>query len=353
MKPSIKIGSQVLKADSTPYIIAEIGVNHGGSIDLAKKLIDLAKEGGADAAKFQTYKAERLASKNSPSYWDTNEESTKSQYELFSKFDSFDEKEYFSLYEHCKKSEIDFISTPFDHVSVDLLDEILSFYKISSSDITNIPLLEHIAKKGKPIVLSTGASSLKEIDYAIEKIELAGGKDIALLHCILNYPTPDKDANLLMIRSMKEYYNTKIIGYSDHTLPDSTMSVLTTAYLLGAVIIEKHFTHDKTLPGNDHYHAMDLYDLKNFKKQINYLQMICGRYHEKTNIPSESISRQNARRSLVIKNDIKKGDVIKESDLICKRPGNGISPVYIKRVIGSKLSRDLKFDDIIQWSDLE
>ena len=260
-----------------------------------------------------------LLQKNSPSYWDTNEESTKSQYELFSKFDSFEEKDYFSLYEHCKKSEIDFISTPFDHLSVDFLDEYLSFYKISSSDITNIPLLEHIAKKGKPIVLSTGASSLKEIDYAINKIEIAGGKDIALLHCILNYPTPNKDANLLMIKSMKEYYNTKIIGYSDHTLPDSTMSVLTTACLMGAVIIEKHFTHDKTLPGNDHYHAMDVDDLKNFKKQIDYLKVICGNYQEKTNIPSESISRKNARRSLVLKKDIQKGDVIKENDLICKR----------------------------------
>ena len=204
MKNSISLGKVNVCQNSLPYLIAEIGVNHEGSLDTARKLIDLAKEGGANAAKFQTYKANTLASKNSPSYWDTKKERTKSQYELFSKYDSFGEKEYYSLYLHCKENDIEFISTPFDHYSVDYLDQYMSFYKISSSDITNIPLLEYIGKKGKPIILSTGASYLDEINLAINKIQSCGSSDIALLHCILNYPTPNKDANLNMISSKKD-----------------------------------------------------------------------------------------------------------------------------------------------------
>ena len=281
MQASITLGERVINQNSNPYIIAEIGVNHGGSIDLARTLIDLAKEGGADAAKFQTYKANTLASKNSPSYWDTSKEKTNSQYELFSKYDSFGEKEFELLYLHCKENNIEFISTPFDHYSVDYLNNFMPFFKISSSDITNIPLLKHIANKNKPIILSTGASNLEEIDFAIKNIESCGNNNLALLHCILNYPTPDKDANLNMISFMRNYYKSKIIGYSDHTLPDMNMRVLTSAYLLGAVIIEKHFTYDKNLPGNDHYHAMDLNDLKNFKKQIKFINEIKGNYSKK------------------------------------------------------------------------
>ena len=339
--------------DSAPYIIAEIGVNHEGNLDLAKKLIDLAKEGGANAAKFQTYKANTIASKNSPSYWDLSKEKTKSQYELFLKYDSFGEKEYSILHDHCKENQIDFISTPFDHVSVEFLDNILPFYKISSSDITNIPLLELISTKNKPILLSTGASSIQEIDFALTKMENAGAKEISLLHCILNYPTSYENANLQMINYMRNYYQNRLIGYSDHTLPDELMTVLSTAYMMGAVIIEKHFTHDKTLPGNDHYHAMDINDLKIFKKQISYLETIKGNYKQKTDIPSERLSRENARRSLVINKDLQAGDVLRKSDLICKRPGNGISPIDIEKIIGFKLIKSLKNDEILRWEHLE
>lgn len=352
MESSIILGKTKIYQNSSPYIIAEIGVNHEGDINQAKKLIDLAKEGGANAAKFQTYKANTIASKNSPSYWDTSKESTKSQYELFLKYDSFGEREYYSLYEHCKSNEIDFISTPFDHFSVDFLDEILPFYKISSSDITNIPLLEYISSKKKPIVLSTGASSINEINLALTKMEEAGANNIALLHCILNYPTSYENANLEMIKHMKNTYEERIIGYSDHTLPDSSMSVLSAAFLLGAVIIEKHFTHDKTLPGNDHYHAMDINDLKIFKERLKFLQTIKGNYSNKTDIPSEQISRKNARRSLVINKDLSAGVILKKSDLICKRPGNGISPIDIDKVVGCKINKKLKNDDILNWNDL-
>ena len=256
------------------------------------------------------------------------------------------------LHEHCKNNEIDFISTPFDHFSVDFLDEILPFYKISSSDITNIPLLEYISSKNKPVVLSTGASSINEINFALTKMEKAGANNIALLHCILNYPTSYENANLEMIKHMKNTYEKRIIGYSDHTLPDRSMTVLSTAFLLGAVIIEKHFTHDKSLPGNDHYHAMDINDLKNFKERLKFLEIIKGNYSNKTNIPSEQISRKNARRSLVINKDLSAGVTLKKSDLICKRPGDGISPLDIDKVVGCKINKNLKNDDILNWHDL-
>lgn len=353
MSSSILLGNTKVTQESSPYIIAEIGVNHEGDIDLGKKLIDLAKEGGANAAKFQTYKANTIASKNSPSYWDISKEKTKSQYELFLKYDSFNEKEYYILHDHCKQNQIDFISTPFDHDSVEFLDNILPFYKISSSDITNIPLLELISTKNKPIILSTGASSIEEIDLALKKMENAGAKEIALLHCILNYPTLYKNANLQMIKYMRNYYKNRIIGYSDHTLPDKSMTVLSTAYLMGAVIIEKHFTHDKSLPGNDHYHAMDIKDLKEFKNQINYLEIIKGNYKQKKDIPSEHISRENARRSLVINKDLHIGHVLRKSDLICKRPASGISPIDIDKIIGCKIKKNLKNDEILHWEHIE
>ena len=156
-----------------------------------------------------------------------------------------------------------------------------------------------------------------------------------------------------MIKYMRNYYQKRLIGYSDHTLPDKSMSVLTTAYLMGAVIIEKHFTHDKSLPGNDHYHAMDIEDLKQFKKQIDYLELIKGNYKKKIDIPSELISRENARRSLVINKDLKAGDVLRKSDLICKRPGSGISPIDIDKIIGCKIKKSLKNDEILRWEYID
>ena len=203
---NLKIGNRILKEGCDPYIIAEIGVNHEGDFEKAKKLIYEAKEGGADAAKFQSYKASTLASKNSPSYWDTNKEKTKSQYELFKKFDSFNEKEYVALAEFCNSIDISFLSTPFDNESIDYLYPLVPFYKIASADITNVPFLRKVAKKNKPIILSTGASNLDEINFAIKTIKDCKNNEIGLLHCILNYPTNNIDANLSMITSLKEKY---------------------------------------------------------------------------------------------------------------------------------------------------
>ena len=349
---SIRLGKRIIHDNSTPYIIAEIGVNHECSILKAKKLILKAKEGGADAAKFQTYKAELITSKNSPSYWDTTKEKTKSQYKLFKKFDQFNESEYFELYKYCKDINIDFASTPFDHKAVDMLNPLVSYFKISSSDITNFPLLKKIASKNKPVLLSTGASSMMEIKDAINFLRKNKCNKIVIMHCILNYPTLDEDANLGMIKDLKKEFPDNVIGYSDHTLPNPEMQNIVIASALGAKVIEKHFTLNKKLKGNDHYHSMDFNDLKNLRKRLTLTKKILGKSN-KTYLKSEINSRKFARRSLVCTKDLTKNYKITKIDIICKRPGTGISPIDLKKVIGKRLKKNVKEDHILQWADFK
>ncbi len=333
-----------------PYVIAEIGVNHEGSMQTAKKLVDEAKEGGADAVKFQSYKAETLASKDSPSYWDTTKEPTTSQYKLFKKHDSFWINEMEELKEYCDSVDIEFMSTPFDIESADFLNDMMDVYKISSSDITNKPFIEYICKFNKPIILSTGASSLHEIQEAVSWIEKFGNS-LSLLHCVLNYPTPDENANLGMILDLKQKFPDKIIGYSDHTLPKD-MKVCEMATMLGCVIIEKHFTNDKTLPGNDHYHAMDKEDLKIYRKNLERTFEILGSFKVEA-LEDEALSRANARRSLVALIDIPKGKIIEKNDLTFKRPAFGVSPKFIDDIVGQKAGQNIKEDDVLKWNMFE
>lgn len=336
-----------------PYVIAEIGVNHEGSVDQARRLIDLAAEGGADAAKFQTYKADRLASKDSPAYWDTTKEPSPSQYQLFKKYDRFNRGDYEALAHHCEVTGIDFLSTPFDDEAVDYLEPLMPFFKIASADLTNIPFLRKVGQKGKPVVLSTGASSLGEIDLAVSTLEDAGAPSVALLHCVLNYPTPNDQAHLAMIRGLSRSYPDRLIGYSDHTVPDSFMTSLISAYLLGARVLEKHFTYDKTLPGNDHYHAMDVTDLKRFMTHLHEVKTLLGEETVRRPLPSEQISRNNARRSIVMRRSVSRGYRLTESDLTYKRPGTGISPLHWDEVIGKRTTRTLESDQVLQWGDIE
>ncbi len=340
-----------LKKNKRPFIIAEVGVNHECSIVKAKKLILNAKKAGADAVKFQTYKAELIASKNSPAYWDTKKEKSKNQYELFKKYDQLNIEDYQKLSTICKKNKIIFTSTPFDLQAVDDLDPLLKFYKISSSDITNFPLIEKISKKNKPVVLSTGASNIHEITEAIKILKKNLKKEIVIMHCILCYPTKNDDANLGMIKDLEKKFKECIIGYSDHTLPNKKMSNLTTAFLLGAKVIEKHFTLNKKMKGNDHYHSMDLKDLKEFNVELSRLTTVIGSF-EKKMIPNEIKSKKYARRSLVLKNLLKKNDIIKKNNLIAKRPGVGISPVNLNLILGKKVNKDLPEDHILTWNDV-
>lgn len=329
---------------SKPYIIAEIGVNHEGSMHLAKKLIDDAKEGGAHAVKFQTYKAETLASRHSPAYWDLSKEPTESQFKLFKKHDSFWKEEMQELKNYCDDCEIEFMSTPFDLESAKFLNEMMDVFKISSSDITNKPFIEYICGFGKPIILSTGASDLIEIQNAVGWINQFN-VPLVLLHCVLNYPTPDENANLGMISSLVREFPENIIGYSDHTLPND-MKICEVATLLGANIIEKHFTHDKSLPGNDHYHAMDKEDLRLFCSNLNRLFTVLGSFEIKA-LPDETISRLNARRSLVAKRDIPRGKIIEHEDLTYKRPAHGICPSKIDNIIGKEAQIDIAEDEVL------
>ena len=346
-----KFNFKKISKSTKPFFIAEIGVNHEGSIYKAKKLIEAAANGGADAVKFQTYKAEKIAIKKSPYYWDIKKENTKSQFDLFSKYDVFDFKEYKILSEYSKKKNVQFLSTPFDLDAVDFLNPLVKMFKISSSDITNFPLLEKVSSKKKPIILSTGASSIPEIKTAV-KILKKKIKKIVLMHCILNYPTKDNDANLSMITSLQKEFPDCVSGYSDHTLPSNDMQNLTTAYLLGAKVIEKHFTLSKKMLGNDHYHSLNKKDLILFNKKINFIRTTLGS-NQKHYLKSELKSRRNARRSIVLNTNLSKGKKIKTEHLICKRPGIGLSPQNWNKVVGQFLKKDLKEDHVLRWSDIK
>ena len=343
-----------------PFLIAEIGVNFYdiaekegiSDMDAAKLMIDEAKSCGVDAVKFQSYKAETIASRNSPAYWDLSEEPTTSQFELFKKFDKFGADEYRELADYCKDVGIMFLSTPFDFDSVDYLDEFMDIYKISSSDLTNIPFIKYIAGKNKPILLSTGASTMREIKQAVSVIEEVSTVDIAVMHCVLSYPTAYEDANLLMIKDLANNFPDYEIGYSDHTKPDEDMVVLTTAYNYGATILEKHFTLDKTLKGNDHYHAMDPGDVSIFRKNVEFLSKINGSVNKQPLI-CESSARKEARRSIVAKKDIKKGEIISRSNITFKRPGTGISPAEVDSILGKTASEDICEDTLIDFEMLK
>lgn len=349
--PQVRLGSRLLAPGGKPYVIAEIGVNHGGDLGLAKRLVRLAAEGGASAAKFQSYKADRIASKHSPAYWDTTKEPTESQFELFRKYDKFGAGEFRALADCCGDAQIDFISTPFDAEAVEFLDPLVPFFKVASADLNNVPLLRQIASKRKPVVLSTGASNLDEIGTAVAILNQSGAKDVVLLHCVLNYPCANRNAHINMIKGLQRAFPANVVGYSDHTLPDERMLVLTAAWLSGALVLEKHFTHDKMLPGNDHYHAMDVDDLKKLAENIELLGDVLGE-ENKTALAAEALAREHARRSIVIDRTLKAGHVITERDVTCKRPAHGISPASWDQVIGRRIRRDLDEDHVLQWDDL-
>lgn len=315
-----------------PLLIAEIGVNYYDIAiqknitpqSAAKLMIAEAKRSGVDIVKFQTYKAEKLAAQNSPAYWDLTEEKTKSQIELFNKYDKFTYNDYSVLAEYCEGLEIEFMSTAFDVDSAESINRLVKRHKIASADITNLELLKKIACFRKPIIMSVGASSLLEIDYAIKFLMENGANDISLLHCVLEYPTPLHDASLWKIRYLKDLYPSINIGYSDHVKFNE--NVLLTSWLLGAVLIEKHFTLDKSLAGNDHYHAADPSDISNLIKLFRSHEIFIGEPKEEFYNKNEEKSRLFARRGVYLKRDVVAGESVSELDVAFLRPQNdGIS----------------------------
>jgi len=341
---SLKIGDRDIQEGGKPFIIAEAGVNYENSIETALEMVRQAAKNGADAIKFQSYKAETIAAKDSPAYWDTD----KTQRDFFKLYDSFGEDEYKELAREAEKNKIFFLSTPFDNSAVDFLQPLVPLYKIASADITNIPFLRYIAEKKKPIFLSTGATTIGEIQNAIKTIQAVDNVPIIPLHCILSYPTDFNDANLRMIKHLRKVFPEHLVGYSDHTKPDRAMVTLVVAYLMGAVVLEKHFTLNKTLPGNDHYHAMDPKDLKLLTENVELVTKILGE-KEKKIIEAELPARKNARRSIVTTRALKKGEVITAENVTTKRPGKGINPTYYDLLLGKKVLKDLEEDEILYW----
>ena len=332
-----------------PFLIADIGVNYYdiaekediSYMDAAKLMILEAKKSGVDAVKFESYTTENLISKE-----------FEEQFDLFKKYDKFGCDEFYELSKYCDDLRIKFLSTPLDFDAVDYLNGFMDIFPVASSDLTNIPFLQYIAKKNKPMLLLTGAATLNEIKRAVRAIEEVSTSDIAILHSILNYPTEYKDANLAMIKDLAYNFPDYEIGYSDHTIADSNMFVLTAAYSYGAEIIEKHFTLDKSLPGNDHAHSMDPEDVMVFKTNVGFMSKLKGK-RDKQPLISESISRRYSRKSVVLIKDVKEGDVITSDILTFKRPGLGISPSKVDEVIGKKALIDISKDTLINFDMIE
>lgn len=341
-------------AEGKPVLIAEVGVNYYDIarvrgmtlLDAAKLMVLEAVRAGIHAVKFQSYRAETLAARESPSYWDLNENPVTSQRELFSGFDKFGPAEYAELAHFSEQNGIEFFSTAFDEYAADYLEPLMNVYKISSSDLSNIPFVEYQAKKGKPVLLSVGASNADEIDRAVETIRRVNDCPLTLLHCVLEYPTPLHETNLLKIVSLKKRYPDCFIGYSDHTKPTPDTIVTNAAVFLGARVIEKHFTLDKTLPGNDHFHAMDPADARNILNGMELSDMLMG-CGDLICLESELTARRNARRSLVTTRSVQVGETFTADMLTAKRPGHGVSPMRIKDVIGRLAKVDIPADTVL------
>lgn len=337
-----------------PYIIAEIGVNHEGDMDKALLMIDQVAAGGGHCAKFQTYKADKIASKDhAPSYWDLKSESCTSQHALFKKYDAFGEKEYKKLAAHCKKRGVDFMSTPFDLDAVDMINPIAKLHKIASADVTNIPLLRKVAACKKPVIMSTGAATIGEVETAVRILKNGGAKSVCLLHCVLNYPTPKDHAQMGLMNVLARVFGQDCgIGYSDHVAPDKdgSMPALEYAVLNGAIVLEKHFSFDKTLPGNDHYHSMNESDLKAFAKKVKTYRTLHGSENRQLDWEAQAVS--HARRRIMAATAIKKGEVLTEKKLIALRSEVGIEIAHWDKVVGKKAGKAVAKNGPVEWGDL-
>ena len=330
-----------------PVIIAEAGVNHNGRISIGKKLIDAAKRAGADCIKFQTYKASDLTIKKAKRFWDWSGEKIKigTQYDSYSKLDSFNFDEYKKLFDYCNKIKIEFQSTPFDIKSLQILQRLgVGTYKIASCDITNFLLINEVAKTKKPIFLSTGASTIKEIGQAVKIIKKYHNK-VVIMHCTLCYPTLLRDANLLSILKIKESFPSIPVGFSDHTL-GTEASIL--SFALGSMALEKHFTINKKLKiSADHWLSVNEMELKEIVDKSKNILKIFGK-KEKKPLICEMLAKKNARRSLVANKDITKGEIFTYNNLTAKRPGLGVSANKFYNYINKKSKRFYKEDDLIK-----
>ena len=330
------------------FIIAEAGVNHNGSLDLAKKLVDAAKNAGADAVKFQTFKSENLVTKTAKAadYQKANTGKNETQMEMLKKLE-LKENEFEELKKYCDSQKVIFLSSPHTEDAIKFLKPLVKIYKIGSGDLTNLPFLSIIAKNKKPIILSTGMSDLQEVSNAINVIKKAGNQNIYLLHCTTSYPCKFEDVNIKAMITLKNKFNLPV-GYSDHT-PGTEVAVAAVA--LGAKIIEKHITLDDNMSGPDHSASLNPEEFKQMVFEIRNIEKSMGDGIKKPTKSELSIGKL-VRKSLVAKDDIIKGETIKKDMLIIKRPGTGIDPKYFNKVIGKKAKKNIKADEVISWSKL-
>ena len=346
----ISLGKRTISNNAPVFVIAEAASNHMCNMKLAKQMIDKASEAGVDAIKFQTYKAEKLVTKDATAFWGNEKIS---QVEYYKKLDLFGKIEFEELFKYANEKGILGFSSPFDSESSNMLNELgMPLFKIASCDITNIQHLRQIANYKKPIILSTGASTVEEIDRAIYTIFKEGNFQLILLACTLNYPTPFNQANFRRIQTLKEQYPELTIGISDHTEPDPNMVAPAVAVSLGARVIEKHYTLDRSMTGSGHFFALSPNDLKMMVENIRIAQTILG----KGNLgvaDGEEKAWKSARRSIVADVFIPKGTIIKSDMLGFKRPAIGISASKIDEIVGKKTTCDLLPDHFLSWNDLE
>lgn len=350
MNESGSFSSALFDPRAPCVLIAEAGVNHNGDLDLARRLVDVAADAGADAVKFQTFRAEKVASPAAPKadYQRLTTNPEESHGDMLRRLELAPEA-HRELWDHCRARGLAFLSTPFDPESCDLLDELeVPAFKIASGEITNLLLLEHVARKGRPVILSTGMSDLEEVAQAVVVLSRAGCARPVLLHCVSTYPADPADANLRAMETLRRAFDLPV-GFSDHT---AGLAVALAAAALGARVIEKHFTLDRTLPGPDHRASLEPLELAELVAGIRAVEASLGT-GIKAPQPSEANTRQVARRSLIAAQEIPSGTVLERGHLDALRPGTGIPPIDLDRVVGRRTRASLRAGQMITWEDLE
>jgi N,N'-diacetyllegionaminate synthase len=334
---------------SRTFIIAEAGVNHNGSLELALRLVDAAHASGADAVKFQTFRADQLATHAAPKapYQERKNAAAESQFDMLQRLE-LDAEAHRHLIGHCRKLGIQFLSSPFDLQSADLLATMgVPLLKVPSGEITNLPFLQHLARKGLPLIVSTGMSTLGEVEEAINALQAEGANRLTLLHCVTEYPAPYAEVNLRAMQTLKAAFGLPV-GYSDHT---PGIEIAVAAVALGAVVLEKHFTLDRSLPGPDHAASLEPTELERMVAAIRHVEVALGT-GIKAPAPCELPNLPVARKSVVSARPMPAGHRLESTDLAVKRPGNGLPSKYLPALIGRTLRTDVAKDEVMTWKHL-
>ncbi|CEG12897.1 conserved hypothetical protein [groundwater metagenome] len=345
----MKVQNKFIGEEVSVFIIAEVGVNHNGDINLAKKLIDAAKDADCDAVKFQTFKAENVVTENAEraGYQVKNIGGDETQRDMLKKYElRYDN--FIELKKYCDEKGIIFLSTPHSEDAIDFLENLVPAYKFGSGDLTNIPALEYAAKKRKPMIIGTGMATMDEVKEALNAIYAQGNEEVVMLHCTTNYPCALEEVNLRAMQTMQKQLNC-LVGYSDHT---NGIIVPVMAVAMGACVIEKHFTHDKNLSGPDHKASLEPDELKEMVNAIRDAEKALGS-GIKAPAESEKEIMKVARKSIIAKVDIPKDTIITKGMLSIKRPGNGVAPKYLKEIIGKKAKVDIRSDELIKFEYFE